>query len=369
MKKFPAMKRTAQGPLKFLVLSAKGWGTGSALRAFYIAEALRKRGHIVKFVKPLPTLPLWLDMALAKPYTLWHSLFFKSDAALAVKPYPTLVPALWVQRLKGARIIFDVDDLDYAYSHGWFRSLHKWLQKGWPNWADIVTYHNPRLLEPIRHIFKVPDSKLVQIQQGVDIDIFRPGPLKKTDLPLVAADLLEHKKDGPILTFTAHLNNACDLGPVLHSVKLLMKSVPQARLLVAGGGPDEARFRQMARHLRITNSVHFTGMLTIRQVAACLKAGDLALAYYGPALVNEHRASMKLREALACGCKVVATDVGEAGQWKRALFLSKPDPAAFAQTIRKALKAKKSPQAAALLVKNWDWTRCVENLEKELSSR
>src|SRR6185369_14283743 len=122
-------------PLRFLILSAKGWGTGSALRAFYIAEALRKRGHVVKFVKPLPTLPFWLDMALSKAYTLFHSFFFRSDAALAVKPYPMMVPALWVQRMKGAKIIFDVDDLDYAYSHGLFRAFHKWLQRGWPQWA------------------------------------------------------------------------------------------------------------------------------------------------------------------------------------------------------------------------------------------
>src|ERR1700678_3030576 len=44
-------------PLSILVLSAKGWGTGSALRAFYIAEALKQRGHRVQFIKPLPTLP------------------------------------------------------------------------------------------------------------------------------------------------------------------------------------------------------------------------------------------------------------------------------------------------------------------------
>ena len=55
-----------------------------------------------------------------------------------------VVPALWVQRMKGAKIVFDVDDLDYAYSHGLFRVFHQWLQKPWPKWADLVTYHNPR---------------------------------------------------------------------------------------------------------------------------------------------------------------------------------------------------------------------------------
>ena len=56
---------TPTRPLRILVLSAKGWGTGSALRAFYVAEALRQRGHEVVFAKPLPTWPFWLDMAFS----------------------------------------------------------------------------------------------------------------------------------------------------------------------------------------------------------------------------------------------------------------------------------------------------------------
>ena len=59
--------------LKLLILSAKGGGTGCALRAFYIAEAFRKRGHKVTFIKPIPSLPLWFDMALSAFYYFFIS--------------------------------------------------------------------------------------------------------------------------------------------------------------------------------------------------------------------------------------------------------------------------------------------------------
>ena len=95
-----------------------------------------------------------------------------------------------------------------------------------------------------------------------------------------------------------------------------------------------------------------------------LEQADAALVYYRDTPVNRHRASMKLREALASGPRVVATAVGEAVQFKKALFLSKPDPKSFAKAVLTALKAKKSPQAGALLVKKWDWVNCVEMLEK-----
>jgi len=229
-----------------------------------------------------------------------------------------------------------------------------------------VSYHTPHLVAPLHHVFHVPASQLVQLPQGVDKDLFSPGTARKENLPGIAQALLRNKKARPLLVFTAHLNVACDLEPVLKSLQILLKSSPQAALLVAGGGPDEGRFKRLALEMHIAPSVHFTGYLAPRQVAACLKIADAALVYYGDTAVNRHRASMKLREAVASGCRVVATQVGEISQWKGPLFLSQPDPAHFSQAILRALRSKKSPPGGALLVKKWDWTRCVEPLEKEL---
>ena len=200
------MKPTTPKSLIILVLSAKGGGTGCALRARYIAEAFEKRGHQVHFIKPIPSLPLWFDMVLSAFYYFWISLWVKSDVAIAIKPYPTVVPGLFVQKCKGAKVTIDVDDLDYDYSHGWFRALHKWLQEPWPKWADLVTYHNPHLREPLQKVFKVPAKKLVCLPQGVDGGLFHPGPLKMDDLPRAGAALKNRNGKGPILTFTAHLS-------------------------------------------------------------------------------------------------------------------------------------------------------------------
>jgi glycosyltransferase involved in cell wall biosynthesis len=352
-------------PIRLLVFSSRGSGTGCALRARYIARAFQKKGHPSFFVEPIPSLPFWFDMILSAFYYSWISLWRSCDAVLLIKPYPTAVPALWIQRFKGAKVVIDVDDLDFDYSRGAFRSFHRWLQKPWPAWADLVTYHNPNLLEPLRRLFRVPPSRLVPLGQGVDRELFHPGKPEKADLPDQAAALLPPKGRGPLLVFTAHLNVACDLEPILDSFRLVRRSLPQARLLVAGGGPDEGRFRRLSLDLGLSDSVRFTGGVTPRQVAACLRAADAALVYYRKSPVNRYRASMKLREAMACGCRVVATSIGEAAQWKKALFLSEPDPRAFAETVLRALKARKSPKEGAILVKDWD--HCVEPLEKELS--
>src|SRR5581483_11659105 len=99
----------APKPLDILVFSAKGGGTGCALRARYIAEALAKKGHRARFVDPIPSLPYWFDMVLSTLYYFWVSLKTRSHAAMVIKPYPTAVPALWLQRVKGAKLVIDVD--------------------------------------------------------------------------------------------------------------------------------------------------------------------------------------------------------------------------------------------------------------------
>ncbi len=303
-------------------------------------------------------------MALSTFYYLVYSLFVSSDVAFCVKPYPMSVPALYIQRLKGAKAVFDVDDLDYDYSQGAMRSFHQWLQRPWPRWADGVTYHNPKLKEALIGIFQVDPARIHQLPQGVDFSIFNTTPLDSSELPSGVKEWKSSLK-GPVLCFTAHLNVACDLGPALEAFKLLLTSHPQARLLVAGGGPDEKKFQALAASLGISNSVYFTGLLTPRQVAACLKLSDAALVYYADTPVNAHRSSMKLRESMACGIKVIATRVGDALAWKKGLFLSEPDPKSFAKTIGNALKTKKIPQQGALLVKKWGWEACVEPLEKD----
>jgi len=173
----------------------------------------------------------------------------------------------------------------------------------------------------------------------------------------------------PILVFTAHLNVACDLEPALYAFKEVLHQVPQAQLLVAGGGSAEGRFKKITQELGIQPSVHFTGLITISQVAACLKISDLTLVYYADVPVNHHRASMKLREALACGRPVIATKVGESIHLKDSVILSDPNPAAFSKAIVKTLKSKKTVSPSPALLKKWDWKDCVKDLEKELLKR
>jgi len=301
-------------------------------------------------------------MALSTFWYIPFALFRRFDAVWCVKPYPSLWPACWLQKLRGAKIVFDIDDLDWAYSHGLFRILHRLLQTPWPRLGSFATYHNPKLKEALVADFHLDPSRLVRVPQGVDPKIFHHGKKDFSNLPAVAQAL---KDFHPLLVFTAHLNVACDLGELLESFRLFLARHPQSALLVAGGGPDQVRFEQEAARLGLADRVRFTGLIPSSTVASCLRAADAVLVYYRDTEANRHRASLKVREALSCGCRVVATRVGDYKEWAAWATLSDPRPDAFASAVEKSLRRRKARRKTP---DAWHWVSCVADLERSLQA-
>ena len=74
--------------------------------------------------------------------------------------------------------------------------------------------------------------------------------------------------------------------------------------------------RRMARALGMDGLTTFTGHVPPAEVADYLRMGDAAIVYYKDIEVNYFRESMKLREMLALGLKVVCNDVGDLERFK-----------------------------------------------------
>jgi glycosyltransferase involved in cell wall biosynthesis len=299
-------------------------------------------------------------MALSTFWYIPFALLGRFDAVWCVKPYPSLLPACWIQKCLGAKIVFDVDDLDWAYSGGTFRSLHKFLQTPWPRWGAFTTYHNPKLKDALLNDFHLTPDQLVRVPQGVDPALFHPEKTNRSSLPGFNR-LGPNIK--PLFVFTAHLNVACDLGEILKAFKLITVQHPKAGLIVAGGGPDQEHFEQEAERLGLSKNTAFTDLIPPQTVADYLRVADRVLVYYQNNEANRHRASLKAREAISCGCRVVATEVGDYREWGAWAYLSKPDPTSYARTVERSLSSRrkipKPPQS-------WQWASCVAKLEQRL---
>jgi glycosyltransferase involved in cell wall biosynthesis len=80
---------------------------------------------------------------------------------------------------------------------------------------------------------------------------------------------------------------------------------PQARLTIAGSGPDAARLRALCEQRGLSNDVHFTGRLDRDAMAALYRQADVVL---NPSHADNMPNS--LLEAMASGVPVVSTNVG-----------------------------------------------------------
>jgi PEP-CTERM/exosortase A-associated glycosyltransferase len=151
----------------------------------------------------------------------------------------------------------------------------------------------------------VPADKVTVIPNAVDIEKFSMGGTPdvglKEQLGLSGSRLI-----GFIGSFYAYEG----LDVLLRAVPTLVARMPDLRVLLVGGGPQDAQLRQMAKDLNIADKVVFTGRVPHDQVN---KYYDLLDVLVYPRLsmrLTDLVTPLKPLEAMAQGRILAASDVG-----------------------------------------------------------
>lgn len=97
---------------------------------------------------------------------------------------------------------------------------------------------------------------------------------------------------------------------LLRAMPLLLRSVPQARLLLLGGGPQDENLRALAAQLGIEDAVHFTGRVPHAEVQRYYSVMDVMVYPRIARRLTDLVTPLKPLEAMAMGKLVVASDVG-----------------------------------------------------------
>lgn len=340
--------------MKTLVLSSQAKNTGSTLRAEYFFKYLKRINTQTEYIiPPFNSMPFFLDFILSFFYYFFKLLNKKYDLIFIVKPYPnTVLPSLLL-KFKGAKIIIDIDDLDYGYRSGFISKILKFIQGNLINFADYLTSHNDELIKLIKKQHGRYINKIFKLKQCVDLELFR---IKKKDL-ILAKSIKEKYEGKKILFYMANLNIASYLDEILQAFSLIKNK--NIILMIAGGGPLQNYYKKLTKKLKLSDRVEFLGDMKQENLIKYILAADVCLVYYKNIPVNKYRASMKLREYLALKKQVIANNIGEMKEFKDFVILSKNSVKNFADCINRKiyLLDKINKKGYKYIINNYNWEK------------
>jgi glycosyltransferase involved in cell wall biosynthesis len=227
--------------------------------------------------------------------------------------YRTLLPCL--RRLLRADPGYDLIDAHYLYPDG-VAAVALGQRLGRPvvmtaRGSDVTLiprYRNPRrqilravagsaAVVTVSHALRsqlialgVAAGHVSVLRNGVDLERFRP----------MSASALRAKLNLHTPVWLT-VGNLIELKGV-HFVIAALAQVPEATLMVAGGGPEEQHLRDLAHRAGVDGRVRFLGVIAHAELPAYYSAADVMLL----ASSREGMPNVVL-ESLACGTPVVAT--------------------------------------------------------------
>lgn len=151
----------------------------------------------------------------------------------------------------------------------------------------------------------VAAEKVSVIPNAVDIERFRIGAPR--DPSLVQSLGLEQAS---VLGFIGSFYAYEGLPVLLKALPMILRQVPNTRLLLVGGGPQEEELKRLTDRLGLQERVIFTGRVPHDQVRRYYDLVDVFVYPRLPMRLTDLVTPLKPLEAMAQGRLVVASDVG-----------------------------------------------------------
>lgn len=229
----------------------------------------------------------------------------------AHSPVLNALPALWAARRRRIPLIYEmrglwedaVLDRDLSDRRDLRYRLSRALESAALRRADAVTTISEGLCAEIAGR-GVPPERIVLAPNGVDSSEFRPEP---ADTALLARHGLTGRF---VVGYVGYFHAYEGIEALLPGFARLRAAVPDAALLLVGGGPREASLRSQAERMGIAANVIFAGEVPHAEVRRYYSICDVVAYPRVSRRTTELITPLKPLEAMAMARAVVASDVG-----------------------------------------------------------
>jgi glycosyltransferase involved in cell wall biosynthesis len=240
----------------------------------------------------------------------------------------------FIKKMIRKPLIFDYQGSlsDEMISHGYFKNstmIYKIIQvfeTKINNSADLVVTSSQKMAQNLQENGKIPKNKIFFTLDGVDTDIFIPDNTTE-----ILREKLQLPKNKKIIVYLGLLNEYQGIDCLLKSIVSILKHRTDIHFLIMGF-PNQARYENIAKQLKINDHVTFTGRISYFEAPRYLALGDLAVS---PKL-SITEANGKLYNYMACGLPAVVFDsptnreiLGDSGIYAKIFG----NPESFAEAI------------------------------------
>ncbi len=273
-------------------------------------------------------------------------------------PYFHLIPAKATAFVRSSRFVVTWYEV---WGHHWFEYL------GTAGYAGLLAEkmfcHLPDKVVAVSELTRSdliasgvrPDSVEV-IPNGIDYQRIRSVSAGAAKIHVVYCGRLKNHKNVDIL---------------VQAVASLKKVMPQIRVVIIGGGPEEQQLRQLARNLRLDDNITFTGAVEdFDEVVGWMKSSFL---FVNPS-TKEGGGSITLFEANACGLPVIAVrcqngiDPSLIREGENGYFLDRLSPELIADKVFELLnnpqRLRRNTEASVQMAAAYDWHVIASRYER-----
>ena len=175
----------------------------------------------------------------------------------------------------------------------------RWIEKFNMNKADKIIAVTPRLMEVIHKDHNVPKEKLVVIENGANIELFKPANQKE------AKEKLNLNKNNNYICYVGNLAPWQGVEYLIQSASAIINEIPNTRFLIVGDGLMKNELVELSKKIDVFDNFIFTGAVPHQEIPDYINASEVCVVYKKP--LKSGYSPLKLYEYLACEKPVIAS--------------------------------------------------------------
>lgn len=179
-----------------------------------------------------------------------------------------------------------------------YRLFHK-IERVLSDAPGAIITSNKQMADILENEFNINGEKIFVIQDGVNVDFFRPG----LDTGEIRKQLSIHTNK-KIIVYLGLLNKYQGVDLLIESIPYVVNEISDVHFLIMGF-PNEEYYIKKAKKLNIAEYVTFTGRINYFEAHLYLNLGDIAVS---PKITLSGEGNGKIYNYIACGLPTVVFD-------------------------------------------------------------